>query len=161
MRTIEWDSKPRTMLRFLKPGDRFAFETSPGRFGQGTLLAKVSLGHSAEIYPALVSDPADTSAWDDGAEPAFFEILDTYSLFDRRREGDWQRIATDAAVPSRPAHRSTRFGYGSPGDGQSTDLFGHRAPVDEHEFARLPRYRPAGHRAVVARLAAFTGARSD
>jgi hypothetical protein len=145
VRIIPWDSKPRTMLRFLRPGDRFAFEISPNRYGQGTILAKTSVGHSAEFLPDVVSDPNDMSAWDNGESPAFFDILDSYSLFDRRAEGNWQRIATDAPVPARDAHRAVAFGYGSCGDRYRVDLFGVTSEIGEDEYASLPAYRPGGH----------------
>lgn len=140
------------MLRFLRPGDRFAFEISPNRYGQGTLLAKTSLGHFAEFFPDVVSDPNDMSAWDNDVNPTFVDILDSYSLFDRRREGNWQRIATDAPVPERGVHRALAFGYGSPGDRYRVDMEGEETAIDEEDFARLPRYRPAGHKTIAARF---------
>lgn len=141
------------MLKSLLPGDRFAFEIAPGHYGQGTLIAKVSMGHSVEIHPGVVSDPNDMASWDEAIAPAFVEIIDSYSLFDRRREGDWQRIATDSAPPARDEHRSVAFAYGSPGDRYRVDVQGRTSAIDEDEFMRLPRYRPAGHKTIVARFA--------
>jgi hypothetical protein len=140
------------MLRFLLPGDRFAFEISPGRYGQGTLIAKVSVGHSVEVYPDSVSDPDDMSAWDEGTYPTFFDVIDSYSLFDRRLEGNWQRIATAVPPPHREVYRSTGFVYGTPGDRYHVDLLGQESAIGEEEFALFPAYRPAGNKAIIRRF---------
>ncbi|QEO27253.1 Imm26 family immunity protein [Xanthomonas translucens] len=145
-----WDKKKRTMLRFIKPGDFFCFALPSGKFGAGRIIAKVSVGHSAEIYDSALDEPVFTEAWN-GFAVYFYDVLDSYSLFDRKIEGDW-RIVGNSNIKSRKIHEETFFGYGSSGSRTKVNLIGQRFECSEEEYKHLPPYRPAGNEDILEKI---------
>ncbi|WP_235192721.1 Imm26 family immunity protein [Erwinia mallotivora] len=79
-----WDKKPRTMLRFIKPGDIFCFQLDDKKYGFGRIISKVSIGHSAEIFDHFSSSPGIDESALNLNNSLFLLILDTYSLFDKK-----------------------------------------------------------------------------
>lgn len=86
-----WDKKPRTMLRFVKPGDLFCFKLDDGNYCFGRVMSKIMSGHVVEIFNFISKKPEITEsdiAQSERAIPPV--IIDTYSLFDRKTEGEWR-----------------------------------------------------------------------
>ncbi|MDB0566533.1 Imm26 family immunity protein [Ralstonia solanacearum] len=141
---LGWEAKPRTMLRYVKPGDVFVFALGNGKYGVGRIISTVSLGHVAEFFDQVVVDPnvsaAEVCEWKRLKRPV---ILDSYSLFDRKTEGDWRIVARQENFePS--AISDVFFTYGD-GDGRrKVDVFENETPVSSGEARNLPFYSPLG-----------------
>jgi hypothetical protein len=153
--SYDWDRKKRTPLRSVRPGDYFCFALPSGGFGAGMVISRVSIGHAVEIFDARVAEPRWSDEWRE-YPIAFREIIDSYSLFDRKKEGDW-RIVASSVLEDRDTDRATWFAYGSPGDRVKVNLLGERSPCSEEEYDALPRYRPAGEKTVLAQFDSAPG----
>ena len=86
-----WEKKPRTMLRFLKIGDIFCFKYDDYTFCFGRIMADVMF-HIVEIFDYISDQPVISEEDILGANRLLVTPLDTYSLFDRRSEGEWRII---------------------------------------------------------------------
>ncbi len=145
-----WDKKKRTMLRFIEPGDFFCFSLPSGKFGVGRIISKVSVGHSAEIFDVELNEPIipdDCSSW----PTSFYEILDSYSIFDRKAEGEW-RIVGNAEIDKNKIYKEIFFAYGSLGDRVKVNLLNQEFKCSEEEYKNLPSYRPAGGRVILRKM---------
>ena len=95
------------------PGDIFAFKIKDECFGFGRLISKVSVGMVAEIFdyisPHPIFDMTKTDSW--LIQPL---VLDTYSLFERRLEGDWRIIAHTEPFVADSKYDNIKFIYGEP-----------------------------------------------
>lgn len=140
-----WDKKPRTMLRFLKPGDIFAFCRGENLYGFGRLITKVDMGHMAEIFSYVSEEPVIPEAEFVMGELAWGPAcLDTYSLFDRKLKGDWRIIGHEADY--RPSgYENVYFVYGSKGDQKRIDIFDmENVHVTDEEAEKWPYYTNYG-----------------
>lgn len=151
IRSFDWVDRKRTMLKKIMPGDYFCFEL-PGLigFGCGRILAKVSLGHSAAFFSGVLAQPFFSTDW--VGEVSFFDIVDSYSLFDRKKEGDWRIVAGSDISEESFDFCSAWFGYGTLGDRQKVNLAGKKLPCSEEEYRLLPAYRPAGNKVILKRM---------
>ncbi|WP_260441417.1 hypothetical protein [Pseudomonas putida] len=72
-------------------------------------MTQNSLGHVVEIFDKVLNVPAvDSLSFKRLGDPV---ILDSYSLFDRKAEGDWRIVAHD--LDYRPSKQeSVRYVYG-------------------------------------------------
>ncbi|AXQ10024.1 Imm26 family immunity protein [Xanthomonas oryzae] len=145
-----WSKKKRTVLRSLKQGDFFCFFLSEGKYGFGRLIAKLSMGHSVEIFDIALNDPVVPGNWSK-LSVDFYEVVDSYSLFDKKSEGDW-RVVGYAELEVKQDYRCVFFGYGSKGDRNKVNLLGEKFSCDEEEYIKLPPYRPAGNKSILARM---------
>lgn len=142
---LGWDKRTRTMLRYIKPGDIFLFELREGAFGVGRVVSKVSIGHIAEVFDTIVTTP-DIQSLDIGslhrAMPPV--ILDSYSLFDRKSEGDWRIVAHEEDyLPS--GMENVFFTYGAAaGCCRKVDYLDRETEISKAEAEKLPDYSPEG-----------------
>lgn len=137
-----WDKKPRTMIRYIKPGDIFAFERRGGGYRFGRIMTKVSIGNVAEIFVYKSDQPILP-------EPVIFDgrrawgpaCIDSYTSFDRKRQGEWRIIGyQEGYEPS--GYEGVYFVYGSPGSYKRVDIFDDEIAIDRAEFERWPPYTP-------------------
>lgn len=64
---------------------------SDQRYGVGRIMTQNSLGHVAETFDKILTSPDVKSlSFSRLGDPV---ILDSYSLFDRKLEGDWRIVA--------------------------------------------------------------------
>lgn len=52
-----WDKKPRTMLRFVKPGDIFCFKLDEDRYCFGRIITLMTVGHLSELFDIIKKSP--------------------------------------------------------------------------------------------------------
>ncbi|HEI8503233.1 TPA: immunity 26/phosphotriesterase HocA family protein [Serratia marcescens] len=137
-----WEKKPRTMLRFIKPGDVFCFKLTDEKYGFGRIISKVSIGHSAEIFDAFSKEP---KVPDDlfsnpqiGSHPI---ILDAYSLFDKKISGEWRIIGHQEGLAKK--FENTYFVYGALGNRKKVDMYGNSENVSDKDSERYPPYMPS------------------
>lgn len=55
-----WDKKPRTMLRFVKPGDIFCFKLDEDRYCFGRIITLMTVGHLSELFDIIKKSPGIT-----------------------------------------------------------------------------------------------------
>ena len=79
------------MLRYIKIGDIFCFKFDDHTYRFGRIMAK-EIFHIAEIFDYASEQPVISEADILGAGRLTAIPLDTYSLFDRRTEGEWRII---------------------------------------------------------------------
>ncbi|MBJ7223495.1 MULTISPECIES: Imm26 family immunity protein [unclassified Brenneria] len=142
LKKYDWKKKKKTLLRYIKPGDIFFFENTPGEYYFGRIMAKNSLGHFAEIFTPSTNDP-ETITLDTKKRIRDPIVLDSYSLFDRRTEGNWVIIANqeDYIIPT---NEPIRFSYGAGPIQTKVDILGNKEQITEEEAKSLPSYSPMG-----------------
>ena len=94
LKFLGWDKKPKTLYRYIKEGDIFAFQIKIDLFGFGRILAKNPLGVSAEIFDIFSSNPDDflRNKDFDKMTTLFITILDAHSLFQEKLDTEWRII---------------------------------------------------------------------
>ncbi|MFK3942573.1 Imm26 family immunity protein [Pseudomonas monteilii] len=140
LKLYQWDAKSRTAFNKLKVGDVFCFQLDSQKYAIGRIMTRNSLGHVAEIFDEIVDKPiVDKVPKIRLGEPV---ILDSYSLFDRKAEGDWRVVAHDKDYkPS--GDESVRFVYGDTGNVRLVDIFDNEVLLTD-ERKCYPSYSPMG-----------------
>lgn len=128
-----WDKKERTMLRFLKSGDIFCFLLSESTFalglnknmyGFGRIIAKVNLGHTAEIFNYFSHKPEIDENIIKTYGRAFRPIiLSSYILFDRKTIGDWRIIGKEEKY-IHSGDDDVFFIWGDPSSPKKSNIYG-------------------------------------
>ncbi len=88
-----WDKKPRTMLRFVKPGDIFSFKLDEERYCFGRVIAKITGGHVVELFNYIPIAPKIDEDIIISSERIISPIVvDSYGFFDKKThsESDWR-----------------------------------------------------------------------
>lgn len=128
-----WDKKPRTMLRFVKPGDVFCFRLNKEIYCFGRIVSKITMGHVAEIFD-FISKAPNIAEGDIYRSQRLTEliILDTYTLFDKKLEvdGDWRIIGhQDNFTPTNV--KGFYFSYGIGNSCRRVDVFNNEECIEE------------------------------
>jgi hypothetical protein len=140
-----WDKKPRTMLRFIKAGDIFCFKLDEQRYCFGRIIIKFYIvGHVAELFDHIAYSPDLSEAEIKQARRLLPPvILDSYSLFDRKSEGEWRIIGHQQNyVPT--DMDGVYFTYGIGQWCKKVDIWENETPISEQEAASLPDVAPLG-----------------
>ena len=138
-----WDKKPRTMLRYLDAGQIFCFKFDEDKYCFGRLMTKSGVGHIAEIFDYTSSLPEINADKLNSAKRISVQILDSYSLFDRKTEGDWRIIGAHGNyIPTNVENIVFYYGIGS--GTRLTDFFDHETPVSVEEAKKYPPLSPYG-----------------
>jgi len=88
-----WDKKKRTMIRFMKPGDIFCFRLNEDKYCFGRIIAKTVVGHIAEVFDYISEEPnIDENQVERPLRLIEPVVLDSYSLFDKKRLLDINKI---------------------------------------------------------------------
>ncbi|MEP8703229.1 Imm26 family immunity protein [Enterobacter roggenkampii] len=139
-----WEKKPRTMLRYVKPGDAFCFKVDGGMYRFGRIMSLMSVGHIAEIFDILSDTPKITEGEIENAKRIISPlIIDTYSLLDKKiePESDWRIIGhQDNYSPDNVDDVYFAFGIGD--SCKKKDFYGNVFPIDEKEWNDLPKLSP-------------------
>ncbi len=70
-------------------------------------------------------------------------VLDSYSLFDRKAEGDWRIVGHEPNFTPRDVG-DVFFTYGDGSGRRKVDVFDNETPVTAEEACKLPPYAPFG-----------------
>ena len=111
-----WNKKNRTLLRFIKPGNIFCFKYSES-FYENQIL------HSSRLIDVV--------------------ILDSYSLFDCKSEGDWRIIGIQDNYQLVDAE-NIYFTYGAGKKRKMIDIYGNKSEIEEVEAQKYPILSPQG-----------------
>lgn len=140
-----WDKKERTMLRYLKSGDIFCFRTDEKSYCFGRIIAKVDAGHLTEILDYISDKPyIDINNIEKAVRLGDPIVLDSYSLFDRKAEGDWRIIGhQEDYVPNDFQNIYLTFGTGK--EWEKIDLFGNVTKISVEEHLKYILMSPKGN----------------
>lgn len=137
-----WSNKKRTALNKICPGDFFCFEFAPKGYGFGRIMSRNDLGHVAEFFGPILDKP-EIPRVEKLKRLGIPIILDSYTLFDRKAEGEWRIVAHQHDYTA-PADEPVRFAYGSPGSCKLVDIFDAEKDIDFSEVRNFPSYSPSG-----------------
>lgn len=139
-----WDKKERTMIRFIKIGDIFCFKYSEKRFCFGRIIAKVQPGHLAEIFNYISDKPfINTNDIERALRLMSPIVLDSYSLFDRKSEGEWRIIGhQENYIAHDFGDIYLTFGIGN--DWKKRDLYGNVTKISKEEHFQYILLSPEG-----------------
>ncbi|MBB5018573.1 hypothetical protein HNQ59_001862 [Chitinivorax tropicus] len=136
-----WNTKPRTMLRYIKPGDIFLFELTSSAYGAGRILSANSLGHVAEIFDVIFSTPNIPAQDIITHERLRAIILDSYGLFDKKIYGNWQIIGHDDNFKQDNLDK-IYFSYGEGTGIRVIDALDNERPGTQEDLDKYPAYSP-------------------
>lgn len=139
----------------LKEGDILSFELTPQLFGFAKVVAKNKLGDAIEVYDFFSSHQDDYKKAI--VSPPLFEqpiILDGYSIFWKRGDGNWDVVGRDENFKFDVMDGAkVKFKYGVPGLFKLIDLNGVSYPnVSQEEAVKYPDYSPYNNQAVLRRI---------
>ncbi|WP_312936678.1 Imm26 family immunity protein [Pseudomonas sp.] len=138
----KWANKPKTLLRYVKPGDLFCFSSKGGVFYFGRIMTKNSLGHVAEVFCEQASTP-DASLLSSFKRLGRPLILDSYGLFDRKSEGDWRIVGHQPGYAA-PTDELIYFTYGVGPFCKRVDQFDREVAISAEAAKTYETYSPMG-----------------
>ena len=137
-----WEKKPRTMLRYIKIGDIFCFKYDDHTYRFGRIMAKV-IFHIAEIFDYTFAQPIINEEDILSAGRLLVIPLDTYSLFDRRSEGEWRIIGHQEDYIPKDA-KDIWFSWGIASGCRKSNVLDQTVFISEEEWITLPPLSPGG-----------------
>ncbi|MFG0269518.1 Imm26 family immunity protein [Pseudomonas sp. LTR0] len=144
LKVYEWEERIKTSYKKIKSGDIFCFALGSKKYGVGRIMTPNSLGHVVEIFDKVLSVPVvDSVSFERLGDPV---ILDSYSLFDRKAEGDWRIVAYESDY--RPSNQeSVRYVYGVADNVRLVDIFDNETSLTGSK-RDYPSYSPMGDKDV-------------
>lgn len=146
-----WEKKPRTMLRFLKIGNIFCFKYDDHTYRFGRIMSKV-IFHIVEIFDYASDQPVITGEDVLNAGRLLVTPLDTYSLFDRKSEGEWRIIGHQEDYTPKNAE-NIWFSWGAASGCRKSNPLDQTVFISEEEGKALPPLSPGGDYDVKSEIA--------
>lgn len=138
-----WDKKPRTLLRYIDAGQIFCFKLEDNKFCFGRIMTYNNVGHIAEFFDYCSNTPEITKEIIESSERVAVEIISSYTLFDRKTEGEWRIIGNCGNyIPTDVENIIFYYGLGS--GTRLTDYFGHEKFVPLSEAKKYPPLSACG-----------------
>ena len=147
-----WEKKPRTMLRFLKSGDIFCFKYDDHTYCFGRIMSKV-IFHIVEIFDYTSDQPIITGKDILRSGRLLVTPLDTYSLFDRKSEGEWRIIGRQEDYTPPEDARDIWFSWGDRSGCRKSNPLDQTIFIGKDEWKALPPLSPGGDYDVKSELA--------
>lgn len=96
LKIFGWD-KPKTLYRYISPGDIFCYQIAEKLYGYGRIITKNKWGATAEFFDYFTLNPAENFNYININDYLilFKCILDCVTLFQAKLESDWRIIAQD------------------------------------------------------------------
>lgn len=139
-----WEKKQRTMIRYIKNGDIFCFKLDEKSYCFGRIIAETDFGHLAEVFDCISDTPfIDQNNVEKALRLIEPIILDSYSLFDRKTEGEWRIIGHQEEYLA-PDFRDIFLTYGIEKDWKKVDLYGNETRISEEEHLKYIQVSPEG-----------------
>lgn len=119
-----WDEKPRTVPAINQDRGYFLLPAFRQAYSFGQILSKIATGHVAAIFDVVSEHPEIAApALDLERLSVAPLVIDSYSLFDKKREGDWRIIGhREPDIPA--ALKDTHFVYRMGDSRKKVDLWG-------------------------------------
>lgn len=117
-----WDKKPRTMLRFVKPGDIFCFKLDEDRYCFGRIITLMTVGHLSELFDIIKKSPGITE----------LEISNARRIIEHQVNYNPKNID------------GIYFALGIGDSCKKKDCYGNDFLISESEWKTLPKLSPKG-----------------
>lgn len=117
-----WDKKPRTMLRFVKPGDIFCFKLDEDRYSFGRIITLMTVGHLSELFDIIKKSPGITE----------LEISNARRIIEHQVNYNPKNLD------------GIYFALGIGDSCKKKDCYGNDFLISESEWKTLPKLSPKG-----------------
>lgn len=117
-----WDKKPRTMLRFVKPGDIFCFKLDEDRYCFGRIITLMTVGHLSELFDIIKKSPGITE----------LEISNARRIIEHQVNYNPKNL------------NGIYFALGIGDSCKKKDCYGNDFLISESEWKTLPKLSPKG-----------------
>lgn len=117
-----WDKKPRTMLRFEKPGDIFCFKLDEDRYCFGRIITLMTVGHLSELFDIIKKSPGITE----------LEISNARRIIEHQVNYNPKNLD------------GIYFALGIGDSCKKKDCYGNDFLISESEWKTLPKLSPKG-----------------
>ncbi|ENY4535642.1 Imm26 family immunity protein [Salmonella enterica] len=117
-----WDKKPRTMLRFVKPGDIFCFKLDEDRYFFGRIITLMTVGHLSELFDIIKKSPGITE----------LEISNARRIIEHQVNYNPKNLD------------GIYFALGIGDSCKKKDCYGNDFLISESEWKTLPKLSPKG-----------------
>lgn len=117
-----WDKKPRTMLRFVKPGDIFCFKLDEDRYCFGRIITIMTVGHLSELFDIIKKSPGITE----------LEISNARRIIEHQVNYNPKNLD------------GIYFALGIGDSCKKKDCYGNDFLISESEWKTLPKLSPKG-----------------
>lgn len=117
-----WDKKPRTMLRFVKPGDIFCFKLDEDRYCFGRIITLITVGHLSELFDIIKKSPGITE----------LEISNARRIIEHQVNYNPKNLD------------GIYFALGIGDSCKKKDCYGNDFLISESEWKTLPKLSPKG-----------------
>lgn len=117
-----WDKKPRTMLRFVKPGDIFCFKLYEDRYCFGRIITLMTVGHLSELFDIIKKSPGITE----------LEISNARRIIEHQVNYNPKNLD------------GIYFALGIGDSCKKKDCYGNDFLISESEWKTLPKLSPKG-----------------
>lgn len=117
-----WDKKPRTMLRFVKPGDIFCFKLDEDRYCFGRIITLMTVGHLSELFDMIKKSPGITE----------LEISNARRIIEHQVNYNPKNLD------------GIYFALGIGDSCKKKDCYGNDFLISESEWKTLPKLSPKG-----------------
>lgn len=117
-----WDKKPRTMLRFVKPGDIFCFKLDEDRYCFGRIITLMTVGHLSELFDIIKKSPGITE----------LEISNARRIIEHQVNYNPKNLD------------GIYFALGIDDSCKKKDCYGNDFLISESEWKTLPKLSPKG-----------------
>ncbi|WP_258363597.1 immunity 26/phosphotriesterase HocA family protein [Salmonella enterica] len=117
-----WDKKPRTMLRFVKPGDIFCFKLDEDRYCFGRIITLMTVGHLSELFDIIKKSPGITE----------LEISNARRIIEHQVNYNPKNLD------------GIYFAIGIGDSCKKKDCYGNDFLISESEWKTLPKLSPKG-----------------
>lgn len=117
-----WDKKPRTMLRFVKPGDIFCFKLDEDRYCFGRIITLMTVGHLSELFDIIKKSPVITE----------LEISNARRIIEHQVNYNPKNLD------------GIYFALGIGDSCKKKDCYGNDFLISESEWKTLPKLSPKG-----------------
>lgn len=117
-----WDKKPRTMMRFVKPGDIFCFKLDEDRYCFGRIITLMTVGHLSELFDIIKKSPGITE----------LEISNARRIIEHQVNYNPKNLD------------GIYFALGIGDSCKKKDCYGNDFLISESEWKTLPKLSPKG-----------------
>ncbi|MDO1365380.1 immunity 26/phosphotriesterase HocA family protein [Salmonella enterica] len=117
-----WDKKPKTMLRFVKPGDIFCFKLDEDRYCFGRIITLMTVGHLSELFDIIKKSPGITE----------LEISNARRIIEHQVNYNPKNLD------------GIYFALGIGDSCKKKDCYGNDFLISESEWKTLPKLSPKG-----------------
>ena len=127
----------------LDTGDILSINLDNNEYAFARVLTKVSIGHCIEIFDFIADSQTQYTKVNFQSRLLSPQIIDSYSIFWLRNEGDWDVESTQKDFLP-PKDEASKFKYGDKTNLTLIDIFGNQEAMKENDGNRYPSYSPKG-----------------